>query len=769
MKLRNKVTVILLVLWCVLMVITYVGSHFILGKSYLDLERNQAQDNLQRIVEAIDQMDESVKSMTASWAVWDDTYKFIDDLNPAYAKTNLNVSSFATSDVDVMLYYNAAGKLVASMAVNADRTQIVEQPQDFMHYLAPQGKFIFHGDEATTIDGLVSVPTGILLIAEHPILTSENKGPSHGTLIMAKYLNDNAINKIRHITKSHFTINRLDAPVSNETNRVFQSLSDKGDYLIEWQDSDNMTGYTLLKDINQKPIAIVKLDMPRSISHFGVKTIRYYNIATFIYSVLLLGLLWYLLQTLLVERLERLKAQIGNTTDDHHYDKLITGLNDEVSSVASLYHQAMHDPLTGLANRNMLDQVFNNNVSISNRNASKIALLFLDVDYFKRVNDTLGHEIGDMLLVEVATRLNTCLRDNDLAVRLGGDEFVVMLADIDVAQIKFVVQRILATLIQPMKIQGHELYVTVSMGISIYPDDGQDITSMLKSADIALYHVKENGRNHYQYYSEKLNQAILDANRKETELQQALDNKELCLFYQPIFNLRTGKIVSVEALLRWRHPQKGILTAGEILPIAEKSGLIVPIGNWALVTACQHAKQWQQQGLPAIPVAVNISLEQTKNTSINYVVTNALKQTGLHPTLLELELTETSYINITESILTDLQQLKMHGVRLAIDDFGVGFSGLGYLRRMPVSSLKIDRSFIKNSNHNSEDNVITLAIIALAHQLNLKVVAEGVETIEQLQFLKSNKADCAQGNYLCAPLSERDCANYLASLIEETV
>ncbi len=434
---------------------------------------------------------------------------------------------------------------------------------------------------------------------------------------------------------------------------------------------------------------------------------------------------------------------------------------------AHLYYQATHDPLTGLANRNLLHQTFNYIVDQMMREKKIIAILYLDIDDFRRVNDSLGNDIGDQLLINVASRLKTCVRENDLASRsVGTDEFVIMLANIDdISQISIILDRLFSNLTMPIVIEQHELHIAVNIGISLFPEDGMDIHSLLKQADIALYQAKANGRNQYQYYSPALNQAVQEMHAHEMELQQALDRKELCLYYQPIYNPHDGSIISLEALIRWQHPQKGLLSANEIIPLAEKTGLIFPIGEWVLLEACAQIKTWLEQGLAVVPVSVNISILQTKQVSISQVVMATLQQMALDARYLELELTESSFIDNTKSMLYELQTLHDHGIKLVIDDFGTGYSALGYLKRLPISTIKIDQSFIQEIQTNAEDRAITLAIIAMAHQLKLQVIAEGVETLEQLEFLRKHKVDAVQGYYLKYPLSAENCQRLLANTL----
>lgn len=769
MKLRNKVTVILVSLWLVMVAICYLGSHYILGNSYLDLERKQAVDNLQRFNEAVDQMIESVSTMTASWSVWDDTYQFVIDKNQNYIKSNLAMGSASSTNMDMILYYDAAGKFITGVSISPDKTNFIEIPKVVTDYLTPDSKIIHQPSIDSASKGLLLTDDGILMMAGRPILTSNSQGPSHGTLVMAKYISSDIINKLKNLTKLNFTLYDMNhSSLDEKHENIMRVLNDGMSFYHENISADKMTIYSLIRDINGLPISLASIEMPRTIKQFGNHTIKYFNVMFFIYSSISIILLWYLLQNLLVKRLETLKGHLGNVDQDSNYfNNLIAVGTDEVSAVASLYHQATHDPLTGLANRNLLEQAFDYHVKNLQPGKDKIAVLFLDVDHFKHVNDSMGHEIGDLMLIDMAEKLTQCLRENDIAVRMGGDEFVVMLVGIDIQQLNSIIDRIYKLFSQSININEHELYLESSMGISIYPNDGDNISVLLKKSDIALYHAKESGRNHYQYYSEELNKTIQESYKNEAELQRAIDNKELFLVYQPVVDVLSHKIVGIEALLRWCHPQRGLLAASEIIPIAEKSGLIVPIGKWVLTTACQQIRRWQDRSLPVVPVTVNISLSQTKSASIYKLINNILADTRLDPQLLELELTEISYGGLDETILNDLDQLKDLGVKLVVDDFGIGSAGMAFLRRLPVSKIKIDRSFIKDIHRDPDDCAITLAIIAIAHQLDLQVIAEGVETREQYEFLKLNHVDAAQGNYFSKPVYADDCEMLLKHLEPE--
>jgi len=428
---------------------------------------------------------------------------------------------------------------------------------------------------------------------------------------------------------------------------------------------------------------------------------------------------------------------------------------------ARLYYQATHDPLTGLSNRNLLYQTFEMARARTKRAGKKIAILFLDLDDFKKINDTLGHEIGDLILIEFSEKIKTCLRDIDLIARLGGDEFVVMLEGTEFDETVLVVERILKIGDQPFGIQRHEVYINGSIGISFYPDDGSTIQELLKQADIALYKAKDTGKSNYQFYKPELNEQLQAENAQEIELRSALEKNELCLYYQPIFSSHERKIIHFEALIRWNHPVKGVILPKEFIPLAEKTGLILPVGDWILKEVFRQLKVWKEQGISLLPIAINISGVQFKKQRISKVIDRFLHDFQIESKYIQLEFTEGVFIDETEQVISDIVALKKLGVSLAIDDFGTFYSSLSYLKRFPVDKIKIDQSFVQGVEKNEEDRTLVLAIIAMAHSLKLKIIAEGVESELQAGFLEKNGADELQGFYLERPMDVEKCTECL--------
>jgi diguanylate cyclase (GGDEF)-like protein/PAS domain S-box-containing protein len=429
-----------------------------------------------------------------------------------------------------------------------------------------------------------------------------------------------------------------------------------------------------------------------------------------------------------------------------------------------IQYLAYYDGLTGLPNRILFTQRLNHALTQARRYKKNLAVLFIDLDRFKNINDTLGHEAGDHLLREIAKRFKDCIRASDTVARLGGDEFVILLEDLaDPKHATNVARKLIGTTQNSFTIGGGEYHVTASIGISIYPEDGEDDQTLMKHADIAMYLAKDHGKNNYQFYSTQINVHSFERLALESSLRRALERKEFSLHYQAKVNLRTGCITGMEALLRWMHPDLGMVSPSLFIPLAEETGLIVAIGHWVLNTACAQNKLWQEQGLPPLSISVNLSARQFNDPDLLDDVGNALKGSGLAPELLELEITESMVMYNPDKAVKLLSQFQAMGVTIAIDDFGIGYSSLSQIKRFPLNTIKIDRSFIKDLTENKEDAAITGAIIALGKTLNLNVIAEGVETNEQLSFLHAHHCNEMQGYYFSKPVPADEFAALLRS------
>jgi diguanylate cyclase (GGDEF)-like protein/PAS domain S-box-containing protein len=449
-----------------------------------------------------------------------------------------------------------------------------------------------------------------------------------------------------------------------------------------------------------------------------------------------------------------------------HYVGIFSDITLLKRSQEKLDYQAHHDPLTDLPNRLLFEDRLNHALQRARREKTQLAVLFVDLDRFKNINDTLGHPVGDRVLQEIGKRLGAALRDADTVARLGGDEFIILLEDVvgerDVA---VVAEKLLEDFRRPIAAQGQEFYVTASIGASLYPRDGDDVATLVKNADAAMYRAKERGRNSYEFYTVELTWSALERLSIETSLRRALERGELRLFLQPQYGIRSGRLTGAEALLRWQHPERGLVQPQQFVQMAEETGLIVPIGEWILHRACEQARAWLDAGQILPRVAVNVSAMQFRRGAILDTVAAVLRDTRLPPERLELEITESNIMKQAEEGIDVLLGLRKLGVRLAIDDFGTGYSSLSYLKRLPVDNLKIDQGFVRELPQDSDDAAIARAVIALAHGMELGVIAEGVETEAQRSFLESEGCDEVQGFLLGRPAPAADFGRLMQSQI----
>lgn len=457
-----------------------------------------------------------------------------------------------------------------------------------------------------------------------------------------------------------------------------------------------------------------------------------------------------------IELLQRLAGNVSFALEN--FDRA----DERAQAEERIKYLATHDGLTGLPNRAMFSQLLGFSIKTAERYQRHCALLFIDLDRFKIVNDSLGHAVGDALLVEVAARIRAGVRGSDVVARLGGDEFVVVVNEVtESRQVAKIARGLLTAIGKPMLLSGVECRVTASIGIAMYPEDGADDQTLTKNADVAMYLAKSEGKNDVRYFSKEIETQSIERLTLEAGLRHALERNELRLHYQPKLDVATGHIAGVEALLRWMHPELGLLPPLRFIPLAEETGLIVPIGRWVLQTACKQHVAWQREGLPVVSMAINVSPRQFSDKNLLADIDEALATSGMDPTLLQIEITESMVMLNVDRAIKVLDQIQSRGVRLAIDDFGTGYSSMSMMKRFPIDTIKIDRSFIRDVGSNSEDKAIAQAIIDMGKALGLTVVAEGVETIEQDEFLRSHACDELQGFLFSKPATADKMAELL--------
>lgn len=450
-----------------------------------------------------------------------------------------------------------------------------------------------------------------------------------------------------------------------------------------------------------------------------------------------------------------------------HYRCLLLREANLQQAYNDIWQSAYYDHLTGLPNRTLLLDRLRQAVAHACREEETLGVLLLDIDRFKRINESLGHTLGDQLILLVAERISGCIRDSDSVARLGGDEFVLLLPNLKHPDdVSLIANKILTAVAMPIELEGQEVFCSCSIGIIMAPLDGDDADSILKHADIAMYKAKDAGGNCYRFYSWYMNQQAVERLAMEANMQRGLERGDFFLHYQPQINLRSGRIVGFEALLRWKAPEIGMISPDMFIPLAEETGFIIPLGEWVLRTACQQAVTWQRQGLPPTRVAVNLSVRQFRQKNLVETVASVLAETGLNPHLLELELTESCFVDRPNEAMAVLHELSRMGVSLSIDDFGTGYSSLAYLKLCPISHLKIAIHFVRDITTNRDDAAIAEAIIAMSHAMGIRVIAEGVETPEQRIFLELKHCDLAQGFLFARPMPAEDVTRLLS--LDET-
>ncbi len=825
MKLRNKVLIGIGLAWVGFLILTYVGSRFFLLRSFLQLESDHANQDLLRTDQSLDQFDYSLYTYTADWAHWNDLYDYLGDKNTAFVPNNINVTTFVNSTINIMTYWDKQGQLRLGVAVD-DNGKYMSFPKGLEKYIYPGSLLLDRKDVNKDLRGYVLTDSGIMMVAAAAITDGDKVQPPRGAVVFGRLLSQSIIDKIKDNTKLNLVLFLPKQIKKNDTlNQAFTEISENKTGYLNYPVSKNLLhGYTVIRDINHQPIGMFQMSTPRSIYDTGVKAISYYLIAFVILGVIFSILMIWLLRILIIKRLERLDSDVAEISEKNELSRRVDEEgNDELSSVSKqinnmliiieashlklehrvkerthelqktniqlqqeiaerksvekeliihkehLVRLAHYDSLTSLPNRVFFNEMLTKTLNHAKRHKKIFAILFIDLDRFKTINDALGHPMGDLVLKEIANRFTTVLRAGDVLSRLGGDEFIILLNDIDHPKlVSPVAEKILKLCAEPIKINTYEFFITTSIGISTFPSDGISLEDLLRNADMAMYKAKRAGGGVFQYYTKEMNQEAHEHIELEAALRKALTNNEFILYYQPKLNLVDGVITGVEALIRWESPELGMVSPVKFIPLAEETGLIMQIGEWALREACRANKSWQEQGYQPISVAVNLSPKQFRHQDIDHLVAMVLADTGLEPQYLELEITETAVMDNVEAAISRLRDIKEMGVHIAIDDFGTGYTSISYLKQFPVSVLKIDQSFIKGIPNNPNDLAITAAVIALAHSLDIKVVAEGVETSEQLQYLADHDCDIVQGYYLSRPLPEAKILLQLTKITEES-
>jgi len=843
--------------FCLTAAVIYVSAHYFILDSFVQLEEQEMQRNVDRAVSLLGEELDRVNTTCGDYASWDDAYRFVQDRNRTFVADNLAPETYAKLNLSVIAYYDQEGRAVYEGIYDLEQGRVVPFPATLGEHLAHGNALPSFAFPSEGRSGILNLPNGLLLTASRPVITSAYQGPIRGTLVMGRFLTPKVVASIA--STLHMPLAILPAsgtPLPADFARAQSHLA-RGQPMFlrteQTEQTERIYGYAQMTDLSGAPALLLRVDMPRAIYAEGRHAITYFMGWIIICGALAAGVLAWGVQRLsdtrrrierseerhrlVVERTDqgillagatdriiqdanpafcllvgRSVADLARTSIYHvlegdrlaldeaiercqrekrevsllHRDgtRLIaemtaTSIPGETGDVqcfmfhdisllrrfqADLLHQATHDVLTGLPNRSLLNDRVERAIAGARRRADMVALLLIDLDHFKVVNDTMGHAVGDLLLQSVAARLRSFVRTSDTITRLGGDEFVILLTNIaSMGDIITVAENFGTLLAVPIVIEERDYFVTASVGIAVFPDDGDTIDVLIKKADTAMYNAKESGRNGFQFFADEMNQKVNARLRVETQMRRALERDEMSLQFQPTLDLRTGMISGVEALARWANPTLGVVAPAEFIPVAEDAGLIARIGEWVLDRACRQTRAWHDMGHTSLRVSVNISTRQFIRPDFAERTARIVDGTGLAPQFVDLEITESALTHNVSETITILGRLKSLGLTISIDDFGTGYSSLNYLKRFPIDTLKIDKTFIDDAVDRHEDAAIVSAIIAMAHHMNLRVVAEGVEKAEQIEFLVRKGCEDIQGHLFCKPLDSDSLGDFLAA------
>jgi diguanylate cyclase (GGDEF)-like protein len=718
-------------------------------------------DDTLRVSQALQTELKSLSTFVVNWSNWDDTYTYVRRPNRAYETSNLTAPSFESIRINLMVFLNLRGEVVNASAYDLQTKKLVPGDQLTREILARNRRDLIPIGTQDSRQGIVMLSSGPWLVAAHPILTSDSKGPSVGTVIMGRQLTPALLRDLKRDVKLSLTLTPVSADVTAHMSEAASGV------FISVQGTNSLVGQTIVRDLRGRPTLVLNVGADRKDHLNGLATARILLLA-----VLAVVLIFTVLSMLLVERLVlnrlgqyRRQVQVMRTTElmssrfpvsgrDELSDlgHALNGLLDQTElSQRQLHQQATYDELTGLPNRSE----FKRALSAMVLTAHPFAVMLLDLDNFKAINDTLGHDVGDEVLRAVATQLAPALPAGGFLARLGGDEFAVLLpgtADDPLSAIH--AQTMMGTLTRPLSTSIIDLQLLASAGVSHWPGDALDSAALLKYADLAMYRAKAS-QNRLEHYHTDLSEQAQQRSDIERSLQGVLERRELWLVYQPVVDLSTGQPVGCEALLRWSSPRHGTVPPSIFVPIAEERGLIQEIGIWVLQEACTSAVRWLKAGQP-LKVSVNVSAVQLRGAHFAATVASVLEETGVPPELLELEVTETAVMANLVEATRQLTQIRALGVSVALDDFGTGYASLELVRELPLDKLKLDRSFITGAESDARRQVIVAAVIRLARDLNLQVVAEGVETSRQVELLLAVQCPLAQGYFYSRPLKEEN-------------
>lgn len=811
-SLRSRTILTLLFILLIMILSIYFLLRLMITGSIEKLENQYVSEHVKRATNAVDAQVHELSITSNDWALWDDSYYFMDDGNQAYIDDNLNLDTLANFGLNYICYVKTSGEPLIEYVIDFETGTFMTPDPDILSQLA-QSKLLTNTDMTYRMQGIIVVDEQLLMIASSPILTSLHQGPVNGNLIFGRYLDKAQASKISEQMELNLEVYPL-AYADQDASGFLNRITHVEPISIEKATPSELNVYIKYNDVFGNPSIGLCVRMERAIYAMGMENNRMYMLILLSIAVIFSLAVMAFLEKNVLLRLKNLaqsvsdigkrgiatRVKLEKREDEIHF--VAASINQMLDKLEKTQHQlreseenykslnevlerrvtdrtheltqsnetlrneirerlkvqdriqylAYHDALTGLPNRLLLADRMKQALPFAIRSETSLAIMYLDLDGFKMVNDTLGHDQGDEMLKIVSSRLLKALRKEDTVARIGGDEFIVLIQDVTAyAAISKVAEKIIACFQSPFKIKDQDFFITTSIGIAISPTDGEDIHTLMRNADIALYRGKEKGENQAVFCSTQIKDEVFENIRLTNHLYRAVDREELLLYYQPQINPSTNKLVGLEALIRWNHPEYGLISPGRFIPIAEQTGLILSIGEWILYTACSQTKRWQDAGYHDFCIAVNLSVVQFKNPQIADQIAHILDITGLDPKFLDLEITESIAMKESDQAVDSLIRLKQLGVKISIDDFGTEYSSFNYLKKLPIDKIKLDMNFVRGIGINKKDEIILEGMISLAKNLGLNVIAEGVETKEQLEFLENRNCDEIQGYYYYTP------------------
>ena len=785
MSLRSRVAALLVALSMALAGIMYATQEWVVMPTFVDLERTAAERNVNRCVEALRRDLQSLADTTSDWAYWDDTYRYVYDRNEQYEQVNLSDDSFLNANLNLICMLDNNRRIVWGQGRSDGDSRRIALTELFAALQAPNSPLTTTQDELDGATGVAVTDHGPILLASRPILNNKRQGPSRGTLVMGRFFDADEIADLAERTQVNlqaWTVGK--DPLPAEAEQFVRDDRSVDPTLLATDEPTKLAAYHVVDGIDGKPALVLRLEMPCEVTAQGRVAARVATACMIAGSAITLAAVWLMLQRGVVAPLGKIASHVTEVGRNGDLEaRLNLRRRDEIGTLAGAFdgmverieHIAFHDALTDLPNRAYLMERLRSCVTRSRRDQNyRFGLLFVDVDDFKLINDSLGHRAGDQLLTHMAAKMVDVLavirasvrRPQDTIARLGGDEFVVLLDDVgDGDNVMRIAERIREHACCAVDFGSRRIVPSLSIGVAVFNDDYEDAADMLRDADTALYHAKAEGKGKIALFDQAMRSRVLERAELESDLQRAVAQEDFVVHYQPIVSLEGNRLCCLEALVRWRHPARGLISPDDFIAVAEQNGLIESIGEQVLEQVCRQISDWRtaEHPLGEVAVSVNVAARQLVGERFVEQIDACLKRYGLEASAIKIELTETTAICAVDASRCVFDALAQRGIEIYLDDFGTGYSSLGALHSLPFSAIKLDRSFIKGLEAEPENETTVRAMVMIAETRGIRLIAEGIETSDQLATLRELDCRFGQGFLFSRPLP----AEELERLVEK--